>query len=165
MIIRKVGKIPWRYAWAAIACFSSGAVVASTIVKPGLWELTVTTGVSEVRTDSSPSTLSVEGKAQELPAEAHRPVVAPDLTQTSHECISAKAAAQWSALTKLDRDYGLCNAKVALRTSKKYAAHLSCAAGKAEGEAEFFATATTLQGTVRIVARAPSYDRTDSRTV
>ncbi len=86
------------------ACVSAQAIAASTIVRPGLWEIAVTTRVSEVRTGTAHPVVKAPGQSAEPPAELLLPVAAPDVTRTSRECLTAPAARDWTALTKMARD-------------------------------------------------------------
>jgi hypothetical protein len=150
-------------AFAAITgCMSPQAFAQSTIVKPGWWEISVTTRVSEVRTTGNP-VAGVSGQSPELPAETRQPVVAPDVTRTVSECLVGPATRSWSALTKIDRDYGACQIKPVSRNARRYTATLSCSGGKSSGKADFNATSTSFKGEVQVIAHESSYDRTDTK--
>lgn len=149
---------------AVLVASTGNAVAASNIVKPGLWEVKITTGVSEVRTGEQAQGPAVGGQhPAQLPPEAHKPVVAPDITETVRECLKPPLTQSWGALTRMDRDYGACQIKPVSSNAKRYKAVLTCAGGKARGEANFNASATRFDGTVTVVAHQSSYDRTDSK--
>jgi hypothetical protein len=163
------GNVRRRFALAAAlaaisGCMSAQGFAQSTIVKPGLWEISVTTRVSEVRTVGNP-VAGVSGQSTELPAEARQPVVAPDVTRTLSECLTVPVVGNWTALTKIDRDYGACQIKPVSRNARRYTATLSCVDGKATGKADFTAASTAFKGEVRVVAHEPSYDRTDTKVI
>jgi hypothetical protein len=146
-------------------CMSLYAFAASTIVRPGLWEITVTTRVSEVRTDPARPESFASGQQAKVPMGLAKPVVAPDVTHTLRECLTAAVARSWTALTKIDREYGACQMKPLARNARRYKVALTCAGGRASGDADFSATATEFQGEVRVVAHESSYDRTDTKIV
>ena len=147
-------------------CLGAHAFAASPIVKPGWWEITVTTGVSEVRTSSENSGPAIAGKhPAELPPEARKPAVAPDITNKTPECLTQSQTQTWTAFTRMDRDYGACQVRPLLNSRKQYKALLTCAGGKAHGEANFTATPTSFRGDVKVVAHESSYDRTDTKNI
>ena len=141
------------------------AHAASPIVKPGLWEVTVTTRISETRTEVPELGKAPTGERAKVDADMRRPVVAPDVTRTTRECVTPQAASRWTALTRIDRDYVACTKKPLAQSSKHFKATLACAAGRNTGSAEFSATRESFKGEVSVVSHEPAYDRTETKVV
>jgi uncharacterized protein DUF3617 len=143
----------------------AGHVMAASIVKPGLWEVTVTSRVSETRTEIPELGKEPTQEHAEIAAEMRRPVVAPDLARTTRECFAQQATTRWSALTKLSSGQGGCVWKPVVQNAKRFRATLVCSSARREGSADFTATAERFSGEVTVVMHESSYDRTDTTLV
>ena len=141
------------------------AGAATSIVKPGLWEIVTTTRISETRTEIPELGKGPTGDRANVAAEMRRPVFAPDVTRTTRECLGAKAARRWTALTNIDRDYRACKTKSLTLNTKRFKALINCAAGKHTGTAEFSATGEQYSGEISMVAHEGAYDRTEAKIV
>jgi hypothetical protein len=140
-------------------------VAAASIVKPGLWEVTVTTRVSETRTEIPELGKALTEERAKVAAEMRRPVVAPDLTRTTRECVSPQATSRWNTLTKLPSELGGCSWKPVTQNAKTFKAALVCSTARRTGTADFTATAERFKGEITVVMHESSYDRTDTKVV
>jgi len=161
-------KAPWlgRAVLFCLAASSAAPVLAaSPIVKPGTWDVQVTTGVSETRTDVPELSKAPAAERAKIDAEMRKPVSAPDVVSTRQECITREQASRWASLIRLDRDYAACSRKSITQSTKQFKASLTCSSGKSKGDVRFSATPTRYEGEVRIVSHEPSYDKTESKRV
>jgi hypothetical protein len=166
---RRAGFEAPSLARAVIFCIaaSSAASVfaASPIVRAGTWDVQVTTGVSETRTDVPELSKAPAAERPKIDAEMRKPVSAPDVVSTRQECITRDAASRWASLIRLDRDYAACSRKSLVQSPKQFKASLTCSSGKVKGDVRFSATPAKYEGEIRIVSHEPSYDKTESKRV
>ena len=141
------------------------AQAITVAAKPGLWERTVTTRLFETRTVVPEVASKPAEERQKFEAEMRKPVYAPDVVNTSRECLSQGASASWEALTKVDADYGACTRKTLAQNARSFKASLSCNSGKSTGKVEFKATVDQVQGDITLVTHEPSYDRTQTKRI
>jgi hypothetical protein len=130
-----------------------------------LWELTVTTRVSETRTEIPELGKELTEERAKVAAEMRRPVVAPELTRTARECIVPQAANRWSTFTKMPSEQAGCSWKPVVQNARTFKATLVCSAARRTGTADFTATSERFKGEITIVMHESSYDRTDTKLV
>jgi hypothetical protein len=147
---------------AAIVLPACGVTVP---VKPGLWERTVVSRVFETRTLVPELGRTLSDEQKKIDAAMRKPVHAPDVSNTSRECLPAHSSTTWEALTKLDREYTACTRTPIAQSSRTFKASLLCNAGKTTGKAEFKATQDYVEGEITVVSHESAYDRTDTKLI
>jgi hypothetical protein len=149
-----------------LTCFvCPGFAAAASIVKAGLWEVTVTTRVSETRTEIPELGKELTEEHAKVAAEMRRPVVAPELTRTARECVAPRATSRWSTFTKLPSEQAGCSWKPVIQNVKTFKAALVCSTARRTGTAAFTATSERFNGEITVVMHESSYDRTDTKVV
>jgi Protein of unknown function (DUF3617) len=150
---------------SVLLLIAPAAEAARAAVKAGSWDFTVTSRVSETRTQV-PELGNIPARDREsVKANMTQPVRAPDTSSSSHECLSAQAAGRWATVSKIDHDFAACKRKVITDNSKQFKATLSCNGGKATGEVEFSASGDAIVGQTTLVSHESTYDRTESKLV
>jgi uncharacterized protein DUF3617 len=148
-----------------LSCFASASHALPIAVKPGLWERTVTTRVFETRTQVPELAKLPPDERAKAEAEMKRSVYAPDVTQTTRECVTSGAVASWAAFTGADRDYGACTRKTLAQNAKRFKASLVCNAGRSTGTSDYAADDDRISGETTLVFHESTYDRTERRLV
>ena len=134
--------LPRAVLFCLAAASAATVFAASPIVKPGTWDVQVTTGVSETRTDVPELSKAPAAERPKIDAEMRKPVSAPDVVSTRQECITRETASRWASLIRLDRDYAACSRKSLAQSTKQFKASLTCSSGKVKGDVRFSATPT-----------------------